>query len=181
MILNYALDENHYLAHQLYIASKSERIIKKRFKNRIIVPIIYVLFGILLYTIENITLAIVFVLFAVLWYFVYPIWERKRYVNHYKAFIKENFGSKLNHVATVELGCDFIHTVDNGSESKVSTNEVLEFIEISSVFFVKIDGGQCLIIPKENSSDVEAIKLRLKELGNILNVPYSEELNWKWN
>jgi len=181
MILQYSVNENDYLTHQLYVASKSERIIKKRFKNKIIVPLIYVLLGILFYISENTNLALIFVLFSILWYFIYPIWERKRYVNHYKVLIMENFTEKLNHVATVELSDDFILTRDVGSESKVSTNEIVELIEISSLFLIKIKGGQSLIIPKEDTNQTEAIKLRLLELSKRLQVPYSEELNWKWN
>ena len=179
MILKYSLDENHYLIHQLYIASKSERIIKKRFRNKIIVPVFYVIFGILFFVKENIALAIIFGFFAILWYFLYPKWERRKYTNHFKAYIKENFTEKLNHIVTVELADDFIHTLDAGSESKVSMSEVIEFVEISSMFLIKIKGGQSLIIPKD-TNDVEVLRLLFMDLSKRLNVPFSQEMNWEW-
>jgi len=78
------------------------------------------------------------------------------------------------------LADDFIHTRDAGSESKVSTSEVMELVEISSMFLIKIKGGQSLIIPKEDTNHTESIKLRLLEMYKLLNIPYSEELNWEW-
>jgi hypothetical protein len=180
MILKYSLDENHYLIHQLYTASKSERITKKRFRNKIIVPLFYVFFGILFFVKGNTALALIFGVFAILWYFLYPKWERRKYANHFNAYIKENFTEKLNQVVTVELADDFIHTMDAGSESKVSTSEIVELIEISSMFLIKIKGGQSLIIPKEDTNHTESIKLRLLEMSKLLNIPYSEELNWEW-
>ena len=180
MTINYKIDENDYLRHQLFVASKSERIKKKRLRSRILVPLIYVVLGLYLLFQSNIPLAIIIFIFGMLWFFVYPIWERRHYIKHYKGFIKENYKDKLGITATVEFENDYILAKDSGSESKILTTEIEEINEIPTTVFVRLKGGKSLILPKDKIANFDNLKARLKELANHLKIEYIIDEKWEW-
>lgn len=181
MTIDYSIDENDFLTHQLYIASTSDRIRKKRQRNRIIVPLTYFAFGLLVYFIElKSDLLIIFFVIAMIWYIVYPIWERRHYIRHYKGFIRENFKDRFGRTSTLEFTNDFILTKDNGSESKVLTMELEEIIEIPTAIFLKFKGGQSIILPKDKINDMGNLTIKLKEFTSHLNIKYKLDDKWVW-
>lgn len=180
MTINYTTDENDFLTHQLFIASKSDRIKKKRQRSKIAGPLIYIAFGLLFLFQEKVQLAIVFFIIALLWFIFYPLWERQHYVNHYKSFIRENYKDRLGRIVTLEFSNEYILARDNGSESKVLTTEIVEICEIPTTIFVRLKGGQSFILPKDKITDLDNLKAKLKELANHLEIIYELDEKWKW-
>lgn len=181
MTITYTMDENAFLAHQLYVASKSDRIRTKRQRSRAIVPILYSIFGIFLYLYNRNILAIGFIVFGIVWYFIYPIWEKRRYVKHYRDFIRDNYNDRLGKTATLEITNDFILAKDNGSVSKVLTSEIKDICDLPQVILIRLRGGQSFIIPKNSLSDIVSVTDHLKFLAVNLNILYSNENQWKWS
>ena len=180
MTINYKIDENDFLTYQLYIASKSDRIKKKRLRSKVIVSLIYVAFGLLFFFDENFSFAIMFFIIGLLWFFIYPLWEKRHYRKHYQGFIKENYKDRLGRIATLEFSNDFIFAKGNGSESKVLTTELEEINEIASTIFVRLKGGQSFILPKDKINDIDKVKERLKELADYLKIKYDIDEKWDW-
>jgi len=181
MTIDYKIDETDFLTYQLYVASKSDRIKKKRLRNKVIVSLIYVVFGLLCYFFEGqISIVIIFFIIGLLWFFIYPLWERRHYVKHYQGFIKENYKDVLGRIATLEFNNEYILTKDNGSESKVSTTELAEINEIPTAIFVRLKSGQSLILPKDKIDNIDDVIIRLKELANYLKIKYSIDDKWEW-
>ncbi len=180
MTIDYKIDEKDFLIHQLYLASKSDRIRKKRQRNKVIVPIIYLVLGLLLFLGDKFLLAIIFVILGVLWYFIYPIWEKRHYINHYKSFIKENLSDRLDRITTLEFNKDYILAKQNGNESKILTIELEEICEIPTIILVRLKSGQFYILPKDKISNIDDITVRLKELADYLRIKYSIDEKWEW-
>jgi hypothetical protein len=180
MIIEFQINENDFLTHQLFVASKSERINKKRQRSKILGPVIYLVFGLLFILQEEYSLAISFWILAILWFFIYPIWERRHYIKHYTGAIKENHKDSFGRTITMEFNNEYFIGKDKGSESKVSTTELEEINEISTVIFVRIKGGQSFILPKERIGEIDKVKASLKDLARHLNIPYHIEENWEW-
>ena len=180
MTIDYKIDENDFLTHQLFVASKSDRIKRKRLRSKIIVPLIYVAFGLLFFFQDKVSLTIIFFIVGLLWFFIYPLWERRHYIKHYKGFIKENYKDRLGRIATLEFSNDYILAKDNGSESKVLTTELEEICEIPTTIFVRLKGGQSFILPKDKITDFDNVKARLKELANHLKIKYATDEKWEW-
>lgn len=180
MTIDYKIDENDFLTHQLFVASKSDRIKKKRLRNKVILPLIYVAFGLLFLFEDNHSMSTIFLIIGVLWFFIYPLWERRHYTKHYQGFIKENYKDRLGRTATLEFSNDYILAKDNGSESKVLTTEVEEIFEIPTTIFVRLKGGQSFILPKDKISNIDNVTTRLKELADYLKIKYERDDNWKW-
>jgi hypothetical protein len=180
MTINYKIDENDFLTHQLFVASKSERIKRKRQRSKILVPLIYIALGLLFLLQGEVTLTIIFLIIGLLWFFIYPLWEKQYYIRHYKGFIKENYKNRLDRIATLEFTNDYILAKDNGSESKVLTTELEEICEIPSTIFIRLNGGQSFILPKDKIIDFDNLKARLRELANYLKIEYTLYEKWEW-
>lgn len=180
MIVGYEINENDFLTFQLFTASKSASIIKKRRRAQIRVPIIYLIFVVLLLLVDAYVLAGAFAVIAVLWFLFYPRWESRRYLNHYKTFIKEHYKNRSGRNATMEINDDVILTKENGSEGKLLTIELEEIVEIPTVILMRLKGGQAFVLPKDRINNLEELKSRLKELASYLKIKYSVENEWEW-
>ncbi len=180
MQVDFKVDENDFLMHQLFVASRSARIKKKRQRSRIVVPLFYAAIGFFFLAENQYPVAAGFLMFALLWFFLYPYWDRRRYVNHYRKFIKENYAGRLGRTATLALSDDFIIAKDDGSESKVLTTEIEQINEIPTTIFVRLKGGQSFILPKDKIENVPMLITRLKELANHLGITYEEDAKWEW-
>lgn len=180
MTIDYKIDENDFLTHQLFLVSKSDRIRKRRLKSKVIVPLIYFALGLFFFIVNNYLMATLFIIIGILWFLLYPLWERQHYIKHYLGHIKENYKNRLGKTATLELSNDFIVAKDDGSESKVLTSEVEEISEIPSTIFIRLKGGQSFILPKDKITDIENVSTRLKELATHLKIKYDIDDKWEW-
>ena len=180
MTVKFIIDESDYLTHLLYVASVSDTVKKKRQRSRVIIPILYIAMGIFLFSLDQLSAPIIFIVLGVLWYFLFPLWERKRYHNHYKASIKESYKDRLGKLVSFEFQDEYIIAQDEGTESKVLTTELKEIVEIPTTLFVRLKGGQSFILPKEKIENINGLKTRLKALGNHLNIPFIVKDDWSW-
>ena len=103
MTIEYFLDQNDWLEYQLYQASKSERIQKKKKRSRLRIPIFCIVFSFVFYVIHDEPYAISFFTIGVLWFFIYPIWLNRLFVNNYKASIKEKFTDETIKLTTIKF------------------------------------------------------------------------------
>lgn len=180
MIINYRIDENDFLMHQLFAASKSARIKKTRQRNRLFLTLIYLVFAAWSFVTSRYLTGIIFSGIAILWFFIYPVWESHHYIRHYKAFIKENYRDRFGKEFSFEFGNDFIIAKENGSESKILTTELVVINEIAQAIFLRLKGGAAFILTKDKIADIDSVKERLKELAAHLGIKYEIEENWKW-
>ena len=180
MTLEYTIDEKDFLTYHLYTTSKSESIKKRRVRNKVLVPIVYLALGLFSLYQDKMGLGIIFIVIGILWYFIYPLWEKQRYVNHFKAFIDERYKNTLGRMATMQLENEYILAKDEGAESKVLTTEIEEINEISSAIFIKLKTAQSIIFPKNKINDLNSLIERLRALASTLNVKYNVEDKWEW-
>ena len=179
MILEFSLDRNDHLTYQLFEASKSKRIKRTRLFLKLFLPIFFFIYGLVALGREHIIASCVFFSIAVLCFFFYPLWNKKRYENHYGNYLDETYKAKFGEKMTLEITKnDLIYTAES-SESKTSTNQMQEIVEIPTMILVKLKVG-AYILPKEKITDIEGVKKELKELSEFLQIPYTMENNWKW-
>lgn len=176
MKLTYSLTEEDFLQHQLYVASQSDRIKKKRQKSRVNLAIAYlVMSGYFLWQGEFVV-TLTFVMIAILWYLLIPGYEAKRYRKHYQGFIREGLKNKIGEVSSIEFGDDFLFCESGKSESKISVDDFEEFLELKKYFFLKLKQGERIIIPKRKISNVDAFRDFIKKYE----VDFFIETDWEW-
>ncbi len=175
MTIEYSLTNDDFLEHQLYEASKSKRIKSKRFKVRIINPIIFIIFGMFSYLSDNrLLFPLIMLVFAILWFFLYPIRAKKTHIKHYKNHIKDNYKNRINKLVKLEFNENYIHIYDDTSESKIKTSEIKSLIELKNHFFLKLNIDMSLIIPKKVIENINIFKENISELK----IPIIDEINW---
>ena len=177
MTINYQLTNSDFLEYQLYTSSKSELHKKRRFRSRIIVPIIYVLFGLYLANKNGDNgIGIVFAGIGILWFVFYPLYSKWRYKNHFKKHVEENYKNRINKPVEIDFDENSVNAKDFTSESKINGTELKELIETKDHFFIKLTTDLSLIVPKHSIENQMEFKKRVTELG----AEYVNELNWKW-
>ncbi len=180
MTLEYTIDENDFLTYHLYTTAKSESIRKRRVRNKMFLPLVYLALGLFSLYQHKMGLGIIFIVIGILWYFIYPLWEKQRYIKHFKANINENYKNRIGRPATIRIENEYILAKDEGAESKVLTTEIEEINEISSAVFIKLKTAQSFIFPKNKIKNMDSLIVRLKELATSLNVNYNIEDKWQW-
>ena len=175
MKYSYKIEKEDLLDFQLYTASKSEVLAKKRRNNRALLVAGSTVFSGYFFTSYQLAMGVYFavmVVLLVLFYYKYFAWKQKL---NYSRFIQANYSSRFGMEETLEIFMDKIHVKDNFGEGDVKTLEIDGVISIGSHFFINLASGTSIIIPKEKI-DSEAMKKDLAKLKR----PFLEELSWSW-
>jgi hypothetical protein len=175
----YNMGEQDHLAWLLYSASTSERILKKRRRNRIAISVLYVAIGILQLAMGLTAVGTFFTVAGVLWYLFWPMYSQYIYKRHYITHTKDLYHGKTDKVST-EITQDFIASYDAGAEIRLQMTEVKELIETGEYFFVRLQSNSALVIPKREINNGDALRTVLQEISARHNVPFLTNLEWKW-
>ncbi|MCB9234434.1 MAG: YcxB family protein [Bacteroidia bacterium] len=177
MKISYIIEAKDFLAYQLYTASRSDAVIKKRRRTRWLVPILYLaVAGVISLTTQNGFFMLPFALVGALWFTFYPWYSRAQYKRHYQKHINSTYAARFGQMTSMTLEADFLHLHDEGSETKIKIREIKHLVEISTHFFLALQKGLSVIIPKDQLQSVDAVKKHVTELG----IKIVDETQWKW-
>lgn len=176
MILEFKIKQQDFLDFQLFTASKSERINKKKRKEWVLLTVGSILVGIYFYLNHNSVMAVYFWLVAIICGLFYPRYFKWRYKKHYKTYIQENYSKRFGQLETIEIKDNAIFSKDKIGEGKINLSEIERIDETDKHFFIKISSGMSLIIPKGEINGPDNLRQKFQELGITLNV----EINWDW-
>lgn len=176
MQIEFQIIEDDFLNYQLFTASKSERINKKKRNGWIGLTVGSLLLALYFYNIDKTFLSNYFIVVAGLTGFFYPKYFKWRYKKHYTTHIKENYKNRFNETEQLSFTGEYIEAKDKTGEGKIKVSELEEITETSKHFFIKLSTGMSLIIPKREFSDLSQLETQLHQL----NIPIRNELDWKW-
>ena len=166
---------------QLFIASKSEQIIKTRKRSKWRVPISYAVLGLILAVTTDKVFGIIFLALGVLWFFFYPVYLTKWYVRIYKKNIEENFSNrKDNALFVLNFNDEYVETQSYMGEGKLRIKEILRIDEIRDYCFVKFTSGSSMVIPVCKLPEKDSFIEYLKKMAADNGIPYETDLEWKW-
>ncbi len=180
MTLSYQLDQNDFLQHQLFLASKTGRIKKQRTISRLIVSGSMLVLSFLFYQSGNSVLFYYFLGVGILAIFFYPLYQRRRYKDHYARAIADTYKNRFGQTANIKFTDLAIETNDSTGESKINLSELDNITETGDHFFLRLKTGVCLIIPKSKIGDLTQLETELKQLCQKLDIDFVKELDWKW-
>lgn len=180
MNLEYALTEQDFLDYQMYSATKSDRINKKRQRSRMGMSLLYLSFGVFFLATQSYAFGGAFMFVSIIWYFAKPTLDKKRYENHFRGFINEQYKENFDRKVNLELTDDYIFAKEAGMESKVPVTELIEVTELKNLILIKLKKGQAVLLPKHSMERSEMLIARLKEIADKINISYVTELDWKW-
>ncbi|NMH89117.1 YcxB family protein [Flavivirga algicola] len=177
MKINYKLTNEDFLEYQLYTSSKSELHKKRRRNSRIMIPILFLLYGLYLTKRDQNFIGIVlFGIVASVWFIFYPKYSKWRYKNHFKKHVEENYKNRINKPVELDFDKNSVNAKDFTTESKINGTELKQLIETKDHFFIKLATDLSLVVPKLSIENKTEFKKHVTELG----AEYIDELNWKW-
>lgn len=174
----FTLEENDFLTFQLFAASKSQRIKRKRLWGWIITTITFLVLSYLFA--DKTFLRNYFLVLSVLSAFFYPIYNRWRYKRHFQRYVKEVYKNRGDGSVKFTIIDDYIETVQGDNESKIKLSELSEINEINDYFFLFLKNGQGLVVPKYKIGNVGQLTSAIKDIVHRFQINYFEDLNWKW-
>ena len=182
MYSNMTLDENDYLTHQLYTASKTPRIKRARVRGWIITTVAFLSMSFLFFENNNDLPGYYFLISSFLSLVLYPFYSRARYRRHYQKHITDTYKNRFGEICTVEINDEFILTKDITAEAKINTSEIEEINEIRDFYFIKLKTGGSLIISKVKTvpQELERLTKGIEKLVDKNGVQHNIELDWKW-
>lgn len=171
-----------HLENQLYSVSSSPSIKKKRKRNIWIVPLFYLAFAITGYFSELYMMAGAFGLLAVLWYFFYPKYQAKKYYNHYRHYVNENYADQVDSEVSIELQENEILFIDAKAESKVKIDAVNYIVELPKIFLLNIGKGKNIVLPKKDlENNAHTVSNFIATLKTENKISFRDETNWAWS
>ncbi len=177
MKLTYTLGKADFLEYQLYASSKSKSHKSRRFRSRIIIPVIYLALGGYIGGIDgNLFAGVMFAGIGVVWFLFYPKYSKWRYKKHFQKHIKEHYQNRIDKAVELTIEDGHLLTKDFTAETKVNASELKELIELPRHFLIKLTTELALIVPKEKIKDLEVFKNEILELGGS----YVDDTQWQW-
>ncbi|GAA4464304.1 hypothetical protein GCM10023093_14360 [Nemorincola caseinilytica] len=178
MTIHFKPTEDDSLTYQLYFASRSERIRKKRRNAKIRFPIIMAI--VIAYTIAmgHYTLAGIYAVFAVAYVIWYTWYEPRHYRKHYLSFVREN-------ARPDELPVSMTFGPDEATQDTATSHATLhystfeEIAELPGQILLRM-GTQAIIIPKDQVPDAAALTSLLKDIATRHSIPYVDDRTWVW-
>jgi hypothetical protein len=176
MEFTYKLDANDFLQYQLFTASKSKKIAKKKMYGWLLFTLAAAIFALYCFFNDSTSLAIYFSVIAGGWGLLYPKYFNWKYVKHYTDFINKNYKNRFDKTTKISFSKEYIIATDDSGEGKIKVSEVVSVNETSPHIFITFLSGASLIIPKRELHNNEELKNSLVKIGLTIN----NELNWIW-
>ncbi len=177
MEFTYKLKANDFLLYQLFTASKSKIIARKKMYGWLIFTLAGAIFALYCYFYNSTALAIYFGTIAAVWGLFYPKYFNWKYFKHYNSFINENYKNRFGKTTTISISKEYIIATDDSGEGKIKTSQIVGVSETSLHLFITFSSGVSLIVPKRELANFGELKEGLIKVGFSIN----NELSWSWN
>jgi hypothetical protein len=180
MKLEFSLTKDDMLQMQLFMASISEQVKRNRKKSRLIVPVAYVVLGIIVIVSSDIVFGSVFIALGIVMYFLYPGILAKRYEKMYRKNVDENLANRADKPVELTFGDEYIESKDYTGEAKLKISTIERVDEVRDYCFLKFDSGVGLVIPLNQISERNGFIAYIKTLAADNAIAYHTDLDWRW-
>lgn len=177
----YSLSKDDYLELWLFDLSQNKKFMKNRLKFKIIIYVLIIIIPIIFSIKYDFQWMFVIIWLITSFFLTYAIFRssNSKLKNVFEKSIKEKYSSTFKYVYYLEFFETYIFHIANNSESKISYQDLNKFNETKNYFFIELISKNYLVLKKEKSI-FEKIKSNLKIISKEYNIPYNEELNWKF-
>lgn len=176
MEFTYRLDANDFLQYQLFTASKSKQIARRKLYGWLVFTLAAALFALYCFFNDSTSLAIYFGVIALIWGLFYPKYFSWKHDKHYKSFVAKNYENRFGKITRVTFSKTHIIATDDSGEGKIKITEIANVNETSHHLFITFLSGVSLIIPKNELINLNELKEHLIKIGCSIN----NELDWRW-
>ncbi len=179
MTLTFTLSEDDLVTHQLYAASISNSIKKKRTVSHLLSSGLFTILACWYYALGNTETALGCILGALIIFAFLPVIQKHSLKKQVTSLIRETQKDRIGATVNLELNKDYFINKRNGNEFKMPTSAISFITEIPSLIIIR-SSSESLLIPKNGAIDLSQARAFLQSLAGELNIPYRLEDQWKW-
>lgn len=179
-MLQYHLNEADYLAHHMFADGQSARNRKRRLVRRLVIPVLYIVFGLFFLLGAYYEIAFFFLVVALIWFFAHPAYSKWIHKRYYSKFIRDNYVNRINTEINLSLGNEELVLKDPGNEVRIKTPELERLDETKEHYFLRTKSASVIVLPKQNIKDQETLNRMIVFLKDDLLIPYYDQQNWSW-
>jgi hypothetical protein len=180
MKIEFEISEEDLLAHQLFATANAISVRKRRGRGRILLVLIYLIAGIFIWTSSGAVIAILFFLACFPLYFLFLRLESNQYLKQIKAFVKEQMKEREAAVTTLHFEDHQVTMADGSNASTIPLSEINTIFEIQHLYSLKLNNGQAIVLPKHHTNPSQDTDAKLHQLAEDLEIPFIQQLDWKW-
>lgn len=182
MQISYQIKEEDYLTHQLYTASKSKAIKRKRFVFWLIAPLAYASMGYLSYfQFRQYDVGMVMGGLSIFWLITYPFYSRWNYKRHYSKHIKKHLKEQFDQQVSLELADKHLVISDaKDNSNKIAFSTLKEIVELPDHFLIRLAASSSIILPKREFKEIKELQKFLGLIVTRHKVPFRKDIKWKW-
>ena len=173
--MKFKLDENDYLTYQLFTASKSALIAKKKRNGWILAPLSFLILAVMFYASDNFPLTVYFVIAAIVTVIFFPRYFKWRYKKHYLKHIQTNYQNRFGTESELEITSDGIIYKDETGEGKNNVKKIKRVNNLPAHFLIELNIGTSIILPNNQIDEGTELKTL-----NDLQLEVIDESSWKW-
>lgn len=169
MEITYTLTEDDYIKFNLYHTKQSETVQKNLFIQRIIGPILFIMFAIIFGLFSNLSLIgllITFSILSVLWYFFYPAYFYNLITRNVEKTIREGNNDTVLGQQQLIFKEDELVNLTLFGKTAVKWQGITELKEDEDYFYLYNSAVSAYIIPKRALRASDDVKVFLHEKIN---------------
>ncbi len=180
MKIEFEISEEDLLTQQLFATANAESVRKRRGRGRVFLVVIYIVAGVFIWIQSGAIIGGLFLLACIPMYIFYTRMEAKQYQKHIRAFVKEQIRDRESPVTTLHFEKDYVTMADGANVGRIPLSEVKIIYEISQLYSLKLNNGQSIVLPKKHNNNSGNTESMLHHLAERLEIPYVQQLDWKW-
>lgn len=165
MTFKYALTRDDYVAHQMHLTAVTPAKRRKQRRGYWLSTGVFVavaVYGLLLDSLDLVVGGVVLTVITLLLYPKYQRWQyRKHYRQHYDSLSQGQVGPE----GTLTIVRDRIHMSDTTGESTLNFTAVTQVDETADYFYVRLQQGSSIILPKSEVAEPAALREYLRAIG----------------
>ena len=115
-------------------------------------------------------------LLAVTVLFFYKKFFKWKLKSGYKKYVASVHAEQLDKEESIEVKKKSIYIKNQSGEGSIDNKDVVELIEISSLYMLLLKSGTSIVIPKRDLENQETLLAEIKNAG----ITCRQELDWKW-
>ncbi len=173
--IDYQLEENDFLEFQLFAASQSPLIAKKKRRSWLLLSLASTALTVNFIFQQGGYLAVYFGVISVIIILFYPRYINRQYKRHYIKHVRENYVNRFGTIEHLEFHDDHLFVKDKIGEGTINVSEVECVDETPNHFFLKVSTGMSIVIPKNGLNNLNEIREEFQRLGIVIN----NHLDWK--
>lgn len=175
MTLEFTVSEKDFFEYYVYAFKTNPEFHKKRRRSQLIFSITSLFFAGAFYFQGDVSLAIYFLTVGLIIAILYPKYFDWYYKRHYKKRCKILHPKMFQHPISLVLEGKELVVSTEGSETKISTNEIERVNETKHLLLIRFNSESSLIIPKAQVNDLKEVKKFFQELK----ISLTQDLSWE--